>query len=195
MKIAILSVLTLCISAGNVAEAQVKKPAAKKIETTDVKLRDLTMKVPSTWKQEKNTSSMRLATFSTPTVEGDKDRGELSVSSFPGGGGGVDKNIKRWIGQFSGKGNTAKVTRGKANGNEYYLTEITGTFGKSVGPPILGKTEPVEGYRMLGAILILEGKGVYFLKLTGPDASVKAQGDLFRQSFGAKKTDEKEYEI
>ena len=210
MKITILSALSLCLLPASVIATDEDKTATKasdqaaekKIETTDVQIKDptlkvppLTLKVPSTWKQEKNSSSMRLATFSTPTVEGDTERGELTISSFPGGGGGVDQNLVRWVGQFSGEGKTAKITKGKAGDNEYYLADISGTFGKSVGPPILRKTEPAEGYRMLGVILIIEGKGVYFLKLTGPDASVKAQGDLFRQSFGAKKADETEYEI
>ena len=77
----------------------------------------------------------------------------------------------------------------------YYLAEIAGTFKKPDGPPFLRKTKPAPGYRMLGAIVELDGKGVYFLKLTGPDATIKAEADAFRRSFGGDRESEKPFEL
>ena len=48
---------------------------------------------------------------------------------------------------------------------------------------------------MLGVILELEDKGVYYLKLTGPDATIKAQADAFRKSFGGDAKSETDFEI
>lgn len=164
-------------------------------KVTEVKLKDLTLKVPETWKSVPSASSMRLATYSVPAAEGDKEEGELSVFNFGGGGGDVASNLSRWIGQFGGEGRSSKVTKGKSGDNEYYLADISGTYNKPVGPPILRKTESAPGYRMLAAIVVLEEKGVYYLKLTGPDATIKAQADAFRASFGGDAKSETDYEL
>ncbi len=168
-----------------------KKPE----ETIDVKIADLDLKVPKSWKQSDAPRAMRLATFEIPAAEGDKEKGELAVSSFPGGGGGIDANISRWVGQFSAEGRAAEVHQGKAGKNEYFLVNISGTFGKTSGPPFGSKTTPTPGQRMIGIILNLEGKNVYFLKLTGPDATVAAQKDAIRASIGGEADSEKEYEF
>lgn len=60
---------------------------AKAVETTEVKLMDLTLKLPKSWKALPNTSTMRLATYEIPKADGDPEAGELSVFSFAGGGG------------------------------------------------------------------------------------------------------------
>jgi len=117
-------------------------------------------------------------------MKDDADHGELTIFSFGGGGGDVTANIDRWIGQFSGEGRTSKGTKGKAGDNDYYMADITGTYQKPDGPPILRKTVAAPNYRMLGVILVLKDQGVYYLKLTGPDATIKAAAKDFRTSFG-----------
>jgi gluconolactonase len=87
------------------------------------------------------------------------------------------------------------VKKGKAGANEYYIADISGTYQKSVGPPILRKTEPAPNYRMLGVIVVLPSEEVYFLKLTGPDATVKAQAETLRKSFGGKSEGEEDFEL
>nr|AGC72065.1 hypothetical protein [uncultured bacterium A1Q1_fos_291] len=174
------------------AETREVKKAA---ETVVVRIGDLNLKLPKTWKQSDATLPMRLATFEVPAGNGDTEKGEFVVSSFPGGGGGVDANIGRWIGQFSAEGREAVVRQGKADRNEYFIVNISGTYLKPTGPPILRKTKETPGQRMVGVILNLEDKAVYFLKLTGPDATVAAQLDAVRASFGGNPDDEKEYEF
>lgn len=160
-----------------------------------VKLKDLVLKVPTTWKTVPSASSMRLATYETPAAEGDEEGGELTIFNFAGGGGDVASNLSRWIGQFEGEKRTSQVVKGKAGDNVYYLVDIAGSYKKSVGPPILQKTETKEGYRMLGVILVLEGKGVYYLKLAGPDATIKAAATDFRKSFGGDAATEEAFEL
>lgn len=177
------------------SEKSGKDDKKKSEETIDVKIADLDLKVPKSWKQSDAPRAMRLATFEIPAAEGDKEKGELAVSSFPGGGGGIDANISRWVGQFSTEGREVAVHQGKAGKNEYFIVNISGTFGKTSGPPFASKTTPTPGQRMISIILNLEGKNLYFLKLTGPDATVAAQIDAVRASIGGDADSEKEYEF
>jgi len=162
-------------------------------KTTVVNLKGLTLTVPENWTQAASRSSMRLATFEIPAVDGDEGPAELAIYSFPGGGGPVDSNISRWIGQFDNKDRDAKITKGKAGDSDYYMVEVTGTYNQAVGPPIRRQTKAIEGSRMLAVILQLD-QGVYFLKLTGKDKTVKAQSKPLRQSFGGSVESEKEYQ-
>jgi len=178
------------------ADETSKKPAEAKAEdTTTVKLRDLSLTLPKTWSASDQQSQMRLATYFIPAAAGDKDKGELAISTFAGGGGGIAPNLQRWISQFDAAGRKAVVKKGKAGANEYYIADISGTYQKSVGPPILRKTEPAPNYRMLGVIVVLPSEEVYFLKLTGPDATVKAQAETLRKSFGGKSEGEEDFEL
>ena len=161
-------------------------------KTTEIKHKNLTLNVPDAWNNTGKRNSMRLATYEIPAVAGDKEAGELAIFNFPGGGGPVGQNIRRWVGQFDSKGREHKITKGKAGEHDYYLVEVSGTYNKSVGPPIRRQTKPVEGSRMLAVILQLE-KGVYFLKMTGKDATVKAQATALRKSFGGNKDSEEKY--
>lgn len=195
MKFPAIITAAVCLLATHTFAQETSTEVAKEVKTSEVKLRDLVLKVPETWKKEKSTSSMRLATYSTPTTGDDKDRGELTIFSFPGGGGEVGANLDRWVQQFSSTGRTSKMVKGKAGDNVYYLAEISGTFNKSVGPPIMRKTEARKDYQMLGVILVLEGKGVYYLKLSGPKASIKAQAKAFRASFGGNAKTEEDYGV
>ncbi|MCP4787616.1 MAG: hypothetical protein GY903_12895 [Fuerstiella sp.] len=170
-------------------------PQEKEGRTTEVKLKDLTLKIPSTWELKPSSSRMRLATYAIPAAKGDSESGELTIFNFAGGGGDVGANISRWVEQFGGEGRTSKVTKGKTGDNDYYFANIAGTYEKPVGPPFQRKTESSPGYRMAGVILVLQGKGVYYLKLAGPDATIKAQAEAFRRSFGGKSEGETDYEI
>ncbi len=44
-------------------------------------------------------------------------------------------------------------------------------------------------------ILMVADKGVYFLKLTGPEKTVAAAADDLRKSFGGSAEKEEEYEL
>ncbi|APZ93803.1 hypothetical protein [Fuerstiella marisgermanici] len=190
--------LALLITACPVfGDEKAKKPAEEKsaaVKTSPVKVRDITLQIPETWETSPNTNSLRLATFAVPAAEGDSEHGELTVFSF-GQGSDVGSNLTRWIGQFSAEGREAKALKGKAGDNDYYLADISGTYNKPVGPPVLQKTKAAENYRMMGVILIVKNRGVYFLKLAGPDKTIKTQADAFRKSFGGDAKTEKEFEF
>ncbi len=175
-------------------EAPAAKPAAtaKEVEAGDIKL-----SVPDSWKQQQTTSQFRLAQFSIPAAEGDADAGEFYIS--PPIGGSPEANIGRWVGQFEGDGRELVMSKGKCPQGDYILVQLSGTFKRSIGPPIQQKTKPAPGYKMNGVILSAtkDGKslGNYFLKLTGPAKTVAASEEALRASFGADKSKEEKYEL
>lgn len=190
-----LVAVSLCLTAAlsvSILQADEEK---KQTETVAVKLKDVVLNLPKDWEASDTVSTMRLATYHIPAAEGEQEKGELVVSSFGGDGGGVAANLDRWVGQFDAEGRDVEITKGTAGENVYHIANISGTYQKPVGPPVLGKKKPSSGYRMLGVILQVKGKGVYFLKLTGPDATVKAQEETLRTAFGGKSEGEEDYEI
>ncbi|MCH9654161.1 MAG: hypothetical protein K0U86_05600 [Planctomycetes bacterium] len=169
--------------------------ADESTKTNEVKIKDITLKVPANWKSAPPSNSLRLAQFEIPAVKGDKEPAELVISSFGGTGGGMAANISRWVGQFAaGKDRKVKVTQGESKLGKYVFADLSGTYNKSIGPPFLRKTKAVPDSRMLGVILAVEGKAYYFLKLTGPTKTVSAAADEFRASFGANAKEEKPFE-
>lgn len=164
-------------------------------EGKSVKLGDLKLVVPPSWKQQEPNSRLRLGQFEVQAVEGDASPAELTVSTFGGDGGGIDPNLTRWVGQFAEKDREFKAYTGKGEQGTYYLLDISGTYNQPVGPPVLRQTKPVPDSRMLGVILVIEGSGNYFLKLTGPDKTVAAQRDAIRKSITADADAEKAYEL
>lgn len=172
-------------------EPEPKKPA----ETEPVKLQDITLAVPKTWKQSPPANRLRLGQFEIPATKDDKDSGELVVSFFGGGGGGADANIERWIGQFQPQGREVKITRGTSKQGEYIVVDLSGTYNKPVGPPIRRKTVAMPDARMIAVILAVEGKGNYFLKFTGPKKTISANAEDIRHSFGGDAKSEKPYAV
>lgn len=164
-------------------------------DVREVKIEDITLKTPTHWQQQEPSNRLRLAQFVIPAAEGDKEPAELVISFFGGDGGGVDANLKRWNEQFTGEDKQSTFTEGVAPQGNYYFSEISGTYLKPVGPPIAGKKEPTPGYRSLNVILQVPGKGNYFLRLIGPDKTVKAASAAFRASFGGDAAREKPYKI
>ncbi len=162
-------------------------------KTTEVKVKDITLIVPATWKEEEPESRLRVAQFKIPAAEGDKEDAELAVFSF--GASGIEDNIKRWINQFQPEGRKVAISSGEAKQGKYVFVNLSGTYNKPVGPPVLGKTEATPGSRVLAVILAAPEKGVYFFKLTGLDKTVAAQTDALRKSFGGDASKERELKL
>ena len=191
--VGLFSVLAV-VDSKNSAVAQEKQDAAA--ETKDVTIKAIKLKVPGNWKQEEPSNNLRLSQFKLPPVEGDKPSTELVISSFGGDGGGVDQNFKRWVDQFTAEGRKVKLTSGESEQGKYYVNDITGTYLQSSGGPFAGgKKTPMPGYRSLSVVLAVPEKGVYFLRLTGPEKTVTAAAEAFRKSFGGDASKEAEYEM
>jgi hypothetical protein len=169
--------------------AKPEKPAAK---TKKIKARDLALNVPENWKQKTQSSEMRVAELEVPAAGDDKEPGEFVVFWFgEGGAGGVQANIQRWTNQLEAEGRKVKIVTGEASGGKYTLVDLTGTYNKSIGPPIAKKSKRLPGWRVLN-VFIETDAGPYFLKLDGPEKTIAAVENDFRASFGGKKDSEKE---
>ena len=134
---------------------------------------------PARW-GSKPAREMRAATYLIPAAQGDGEGAECAV--FLNIGGGVDANIKRWIGQFEqpdGSPSESKANQKKEtiNGLEVTTVDLIGTF-KGGGPMMGQSSGPKTGYRLLGAIVQTD-EGEVFFKLTGPAKTVTAaQGEF-----------------
>ncbi len=130
---------------------------------------------PSAWISEPPSSSMRKAQYRLPHAEGDTEDAEMVVFYFQGGGGGVQANIDRWIGQFSKPdgspaNDVAKVTKKVVHGVPVTTVDVSGTYSGAMGP--MGTSSPSKNdYRMLAAVAEASD-GPWFFKLTGPAKTV-----------------------
>lgn len=162
------------------------------VATKKVKVGDVVLVVPGTWKQQPPSNRLRLAQFQIPPSGDDKEPAELSVFNF-GGGGAVAQQVDRWKGQFLPTNREFSMEEGKIELGAYVLVDLAGTFKKPTGPPVLRKTTEMRGAKML-VVMVSTKKGNYFLKLVGLNATVSAAAADFRKSIGVppkKSADEK----
>lgn len=136
----------------------------------------LTWTDPSGWAKETKPRPMRVATYRVGAPEAGA---ELAVFHFgPGDGGGVEPNVQRWIGQFSGM-DAGQVVRGErraSSGLVVHVVEVPrGTYASGMpGAP----ATPKEDFALLGAI-VESPAGAYFFKLTGPAAVLRGERERF----------------
>lgn len=176
LSLVILSLACLCISVVEAARAADDK-------TKQVKLGDITIVVPVTWKQQPPANKLRLAQFEVPAHGDDKEAAEISAFNF-GGGNTVEDNVERWKGQFLPAQRQFSMEQGKIKLGDYVLVELAGTYKKPTGPPFQRRTTPMPGAKMLVTMISTE-QGTYFIKLVGPNDTVTAAAADFRKSIGA----------
>jgi hypothetical protein len=134
----------------------------------------LTFTAPPEWKPRPAASTMRVAEFVPVRAPGDNEDADIIIYFFGRMPGSVQANIDRWAGQFKTDGSSsAKVTpeTSTINGLKVTTMAIEGTYIAEVTP---GSAERYNkpNYRMRAAV-VETPKGPYFIKLTGPTASVK----------------------
>ena len=135
----------------------------------------LTFTAPAGWQTRAPASTMRIAEFVVPKTAGDPEDAEVIIYFFGGTAGSVDANVQRWIGQFERpKGAPADGGRTSFNVGNLKVTtvDVSGTYIAEVRP---GATERHNkpNYRMRAAV-VETPKGSYFVKFTGPAATVAA---------------------
>ena len=151
--------------------------AAPKVVKTgpfDKSFEGIHFSIPAGWDEVENpTPDFIDARFQIPTSHGPV---KLTFSSNPGG---IDVNIKRWIGQFQlPPDKQPTVGDLKVDGVTARWVDLRGEFmgGGMGGVPV--SSGPVE--RMLGVAIPL-GARDFYLKLTGTDAAVSEIRDAFRE--------------
>ena len=138
----------------------------------------LTFTKAAGWKDRPVASSMRVAEFVVPRATGDSEDADVIIYYFAGGGGSAEANLQRWTTQFESAGKPTRTTS-TVNGLQLTSLDISGTYVAEVRP---GASERFNkpGFRMR-AVVVETPKGPYFVKLTGPAATVEKAGAAFDQ--------------
>lgn len=131
---------------------------------------------PPGWVSKPPASSMRVAEFTLPKTAPDAEDAELAIFFFGGQGGTVQANIDRWIAQMAQPDGRASrevattTTLQTKSGMKVSLVDVPGTYVAEVKP---GAAERLNkpGFRLRAAV-VETPKGPYFVKLTGPAATV-----------------------
>ena len=179
----LLTLMLAGCSEGSPAETESAPEPATSSGPAPSSVAGLEFEAPSTWISETPSSSMRLAQYRLPHIEGDPEDAELAVFYFGGQGGSVQANVDRWIGQFSNPDGSPvtdpRVSQRDTNGIPLTLVDVSGTYHQAQGP-MMAATTVKEDYRMLAAVAEGPG-GPAFFKLTGPQPTV----DHFEESFNS----------
>lgn len=186
-----VSLLCLLSSVPFAGQPALVRADDKATPTKPAKAGDLEIAVPEGWKKKQPKSQMRLVEYEVPAKDGDKSPGEFVIFHFGGQGGGLEENITRWVGQTEPEGRKVKLTSGKSPKGDYTLVDVTGTYKKSIGPPIQQKTQRMEGWRVINVYLNCPG-GPYFFKIDGPAKTVEQELPGLRATFGGDPKTEKE---
>ena len=132
--------------------------------------------VPAGWTAQTPSSSMRIAEFTLPKVDGDAEDANLTVFFFGATqGGSAQANIDRWIGQIqqpdgSSSKDKAKTETMTVNGLKVTTVDVIGTYTAEMAPGS-GSFHNDENYRLRAAV-IETPKGNYFVKLAGPAKTI-----------------------
>ena len=139
----------------------------------------LTFSKPAGWIDRAAASSMRVAEFVVPKAAGDSEDGELIVYYFGGTGGTVEANLQRWTTQFQstrrsgaddGKGQRAAADESRCQRH----------VCRRSSP---GCDRAPQQARLPHARdrVVETPKGPYFIKLTGPAATIDGASAAFDQ--------------
>jgi hypothetical protein len=141
----------------------------------------LTFKIAAPWASVESTGMFRAGTLNAK-VEGLEKPLEAIFYHFPGpgGGGGVQANVDRWLGQFATKPES-KTEEIDAGGKKITLVTATGTYND--GPPMGAKT-PRENYTLIAAIVPTEDSNI-FIKLAGPKDAITKLAEGFKKMAGS----------
>lgn len=145
----------------------------------------IAFEMPDNWQAEAPRSSMRRAQLSAP---GSAGPAELIVYYFgEQGAGSAQANIERWIGQFSNADGSAisdpEQSSSQVAGLDVTKVEVAGQYSGGMGPA--GQAQPTQADQRLIAAIVETPGGPYYLKLLGPDATVKENTAAFDALLGS----------
>jgi hypothetical protein len=137
----------------------------------------LAVELPEAWVEETPANTMRQAQARIPGGAGD---GEFALFHFgPGGGGGVEANIQRWLGQIEpAPGGEPERETFEVAGLTVHTVVGQGTLTASPMTMQGGDPAPQPDQMLLGAVVEGPG-GPWFLKATGPTATLEPHRDEF----------------
>jgi hypothetical protein len=173
---------------GTLATAFLLMGADEPKQSIDAK--GLTFEAPKAWKSSPPTSEMRRAQLKVEPIEGDDYPAELIVFAFRGGAGTVEDNLTRWQKLFKDDdGNPPKIESKKVQAKNVEVTRAE-TSGHYYPASFGGRKEPDRpGARLLGVIVTGE-KYSYYMRMVGPDKTMKKLKDDFDEMVKTIKLEE-----
>ena len=128
------------------------------------------------WEDVAVTSKMRVVQYKLPRAAADSEDAELVVYHFPGGGGSVQDNLDRWVGQFAqpdGSSSKDKSATSTRKVGAYALTEIAlcGTYVAETSPGS-GEHYNKPGWCMNACVIEGPG-GPFYAKAVGPATTLE----------------------
>lgn len=179
---ALMGSVAWCVPSFAVAqEAADQKAEQPAVEAKTIRVFDaLTLTIPAGWEVAPPKSRIIDHEFSFKHGEGDD--APVARVTMMAASGGTEANISRWKGQFTGGGEPV-VEKSQVAGAEVVFVQLEGSFKESMGggPFAPGKTVVREDYGMLGGIIEMKDGRAYFIKLTGPKATVEASVEPFKE--------------
>lgn len=140
-----------------------------------VKVEDFTFNVPEGWRSVTPSSPMRKAQLE---IARGPEKAEVTFFHFGANqGGSAADNVARWYAQFPGSEDKRITENAQIGAVKITFAMTEGTF--SSGMPG-GPTTPMTDYALCGAILE-SASGNVFVKMTGPNAVVKASTEAFKK--------------
>jgi hypothetical protein len=142
--------------------------------------------MPSGWVPSVPSSTMRVAEFALPRAAGDTEDASVVIYFFPGGGGTVQANLDRWIGQMTQPNGSSSAEAAKTSslqstaGLKMTVVDLAGTYVAEVTP---GSSDRFNkpGFRLRAAV-VETPDGPYYVKVVGPQATI-SKWDASLQSF------------
>ena len=128
---------------------------------------------PPGW-QESAGTGMRLASFE---VAGADATGNCTIITLSGAAGGLEANVKRWIGQLGLPAPDDEEFRRYLDGQESF-TSLGGLPGILVDLTVLSEAHPEAAESMLAGV-ITAGAQTVFVKFTGPLPLLKEERARF----------------
>ena len=126
---------------------------------------------PQGWTDEEPSNPMRLRQWRAP--------GEVECALFHfAGGGDVEANVERWLGQFEAPDGSPSVSGAQrmtieVSGVVAHLVRVTGTY-ITRDPPMSGEITRHPEYGLFGVVFDVS-PDPYFLKCVGPALSMESQ--------------------
>ena len=130
---------------------------------------------PAGWVRQEPRTRIIDAEFSAPAAEGDQADGRITVMAA---GGSIQQNLDRWVGQFTQteRNQTDKL---QIAGREVRRLDLIGTYKDQKSP--FAPAVMRENYRVLGAIIPTQEHGNYYIKFSGPKATVAKHEPTFQK--------------
>jgi len=169
----LVAALGICWACGNKGATAVSNQQSNSTQNASG---DLHFKAPDGWTTEQTSSSLRVAQYKLPKVEGDKEDASLVLYYFGATQGGTSQaNIDRWISQMqqpdgSSSKDKAKTETMTVNGLKVATVDVTGTYTAEMAPG--SKTFHNDDNYRLRAAVVETPKGNYFVKLAGPAKTI-----------------------